>query len=62
VSISQKDPTKSSRAASLLNEEQRLCNDALESRAFDAISDDEWVAMCERVAADARHDDVEDVD
>lgn len=34
-----------------LNDEQILCNEALESGQFDTISDDEWVALCEKVAA-----------
>ncbi len=35
----------------LLNDEQILCNEALASGQFDTISDDEWVALCEKVAA-----------
>lgn len=38
-----------------LNEEQVLCNEALESSKFDAISDKQWVAMCEQVASKARN-------
>ncbi len=38
-----------------LNEEQILCNEALESTAFDTISDDQWVAMCEQAASKGRH-------
>lgn len=41
----------------LLNEEQTLCLEALESGAYDNMSDQEWVALCERLAADARHHD-----
>lgn len=37
-----------------LNEEQILCNAALESNEYDSISDDEWVAMCEKVASKSR--------
>ncbi len=33
-----------------LEEEQFLCNEALRSGDFDAISDSDWVAMCERAA------------
>jgi hypothetical protein len=38
-----------------LNEEQILCNEALESSAFDSISDDQWVALCEQAASKGRH-------
>jgi len=34
-----------------LNEEQSFCLAALESGAFDDMSDQEWVAVCERIAA-----------
>jgi len=37
----------------VLNDEQILCNEALASGQFDTISDDEWVALCEKVAAKA---------
>ena len=37
-----------------LNEEQILCNAALESNQYDSISDDEWVALCEKVASKTR--------
>lgn len=30
--------------------EQALCMDALTTGAYDEMSDEEWVAMCERVA------------
>lgn len=43
--------------ATLANEEQSLCLEALESGAYDDMSDQEWVALCERLAADARHHD-----
>lgn len=35
-------------------EEQFLCNEALRTGAFDAMSDNEWVAMCERAASVGR--------
>ena len=37
----------------VLNDEQILCNEALLTGQFDSISDDEWVALCEKVAAKA---------
>lgn len=37
-----------------IEEEQLLCNEALRTDAFDAISDNEWVALCERVALRGR--------
>ena len=37
-----------------LSDEQRFCNDALASREFDTISDEQWVALCEQVALGAR--------
>lgn len=37
-----------------LNEEQLLCNEALETGEFDAISDSDWIAMCEQASARAR--------
>lgn len=37
-----------------LDEEQFLCNEALRTGAFDAISDSEWVAMCESAASKGR--------
>lgn len=41
--------------AHALSDEQSLCLKALESGAYDDMSDQEWVALCERLAADARH-------
>ena len=46
--------TKTQTRRSPLNEEQLLCHEALESSAFDSISDDQWVAMCELVASKGR--------
>jgi hypothetical protein len=37
-----------------LDEEQFLCNEALRTGDFDAISDSEWVAMCEHAANKGR--------
>ena len=37
-----------------VEEEQFLCNEALRTGDFDAISDSEWVALCERVASKGR--------
>lgn len=48
-------PSESEAPRSALSEEQRFCNDALASREFDAISDEQWVALCEQVALEARH-------
>ena len=47
-----------------ISEEQTLCLEAMESGAYDDMTDQEWVALCERLAADARqHDElVEDTD
>tara|TARA_R110001592_G_scaffold23807_1_gene92855 strand:- start:1479 stop:1688 length:210 start_codon:yes stop_codon:yes gene_type:complete len=36
-------------------EEQFLCNEALRTGDFDAISDSEWIALCERAAGKVRH-------
>ncbi len=33
--------------------EQELCVNALETGDFDEMSDQEWVAMCERIAREA---------
>lgn len=35
--------------------EQALCADALSSGEFDAMSDDEWVLLCERAARTAEN-------
>ena len=37
-----------------LEKEQFLCNEALRTGDFDAISDNEWVALCERAASKGR--------
>lgn len=34
--------------------EQDFCYEALESEAYDSMSDSEWVALCEQVATEAR--------
>ena len=34
--------------------EQALCNEALESGEYDSISDEDWILLCERIAAEAR--------
>lgn len=52
LSPEQIETTKATRRVQL-NDEQLLCNEALASGQFDAISDDEWVALCEKVAAKA---------
>jgi len=54
VSIAENDPTKAVRFPLTQSEEQRLCNEALDSHEFDAISDEQWVQMCEQAAAGAR--------
>lgn len=38
-----------------VGEEQAFCLQALESGAYDSISDGAWVALCEQVATKARH-------
>jgi len=38
-----------------LRSEQIFCLKALESGEYDTMSDQEWVAECERVAAGIRH-------
>jgi len=48
------ESAKSQNRRNALNEEQILCNAALESSEFDTISDDEWVAMCEKAASKTR--------
>jgi hypothetical protein len=55
VTDPQKSPAKSVRPSEVQTEEQRLCNEALTSHQFDGITDEQWVAMCEQVAQDARH-------
>ncbi len=45
--------TKGGRDTSL-REEQDFCRRALESDAYDSMSDKEWVALCEQVATEAR--------
>jgi hypothetical protein len=35
-------------------EEQFLCNEALRTGAYDTLSDNEWVALCERTAIGRR--------
>lgn len=50
------EETTSPKAATrriVLNDEQLLCNEALATGQFDSISDEEWVALCEKVAAKA---------
>jgi len=37
-----------------IHEEQRLCNEALESGAYDSVSDKDWVELCEQVATKGR--------
>lgn len=52
LSPEQIETSKATRRISI-NDEQILCNEALASGQFDSISDDEWVALCEKVAAKA---------
>lgn len=47
---SDQERSDSSTRRTPLEEEQFLCNEALNSGDFDAISDSDWVAMCERAA------------
>ena len=54
VTKSGKDHSDSSARRTPLEEEQFLCNEALQSGDFDAISDSDWVAMCERAAGKER--------
>ena len=37
-----------------LREEQALCRHAIESEAYDSMSDRAWVVLCEQVALEAR--------
>ena len=37
-----------------LREEQTFCRQALESGAYNTMTDKEWVEVCERVATEAR--------
>ena len=37
-----------------VREEQAFCRRALESQAYDSMSDREWVFLCEQVATEAR--------
>ena len=46
--------TRSSARSTPLEKEQFLCNEALRTGDFDAISDNEWVALCERAASNGR--------
>ena len=39
---------------SSLREEQTFCRRAIESGVYDSMSDQEWVAVCEKVATEAR--------
>ena len=50
-----KGSQKAQNRRNALNEEQILCNSALESSDFDTITDDQWVAMCEQAASKGRH-------
>jgi hypothetical protein len=34
--------------------EQALCNEAIESGEYDSISDEDWILLCERIAAETR--------
>ncbi len=49
-------PAKGGRDSSL-REEQALCNRAIESGTYDAMSDQAWIALCEHVATEARQAD-----
>jgi|GEM_PF-2425699 len=48
-------PKKGGRDNSL-KQEQSFCRDALESGEYDRLSDEEWVALCERVSVTARNE------
>jgi hypothetical protein len=39
------------------SKEQRLCTDALSSHEYDGTTDEQWVAMCEKVAQNSRDTD-----
>lgn len=45
-----------------VGEEQAFCLQALESGAYDSISDGAWVALCEQVATKARQVAEQDTD
>lgn len=51
---SDQERSSSPNRRSSLEEEQFLCNEALRTGDFDAISDKEWVALCENAAAKER--------
>ncbi|GMW03374.1 MAG: hypothetical protein AMXMBFR84_45080 [Candidatus Hydrogenedentota bacterium] len=44
----------SRRRRSSIEEEQSLCNEALESGDLDELSDAAWIALCEKAAAKSR--------
>lgn len=60
MSASQNQAKSTMNRRSSLEEEQLLCNEALESGLYDNISDDEWVALCQAVAAKNREDEAAD--
>ena len=51
---SEQESSRSHARKTRLEEEQFLCNEALRTGDFDAISDSEWVALCERVGSKGR--------
>lgn len=53
-------PKKGGRDNSL-KQEQSFCRNALESGEYDRLSDEEWVALCERVSVKARSTAEEDL-
>lgn len=46
--------SKKSGRSDSLREEQAFCRDAMESEQYDLLSDEEWVALCEKVSVTAR--------
>ena len=54
VISSDQESSRPSARKTRVEEEQLLCNEALRTGDFDAISDNEWVALCERVANKGR--------
>lgn len=46
-------PDRSNRKTESSQREQALCRDAIVSEEFDAMTDEQWVSMCERLARES---------
>lgn len=62
MSTRKSSPALSRHDSSASRREQELCRDALDTGQYDELTDQQWVAMCERIARESAGEGVDTID